>query len=341
MRHLFYVHSSITRLVAGAIIAHEQLPPADCYYVTDRGVAVDAPTDRKLDVSDWHWQSISGIRQNYAQLGRLDRFLESRIGRPFQFYPPHHITDTVRAVLSHSLAQAFAYAEEGIGSYSTTAQLAQAFPPVRLNAVNRLTQWLKFRGRIPARSAFFQPADPRFQTAYALHPAAFPDLPRREVLPLPFPPAPELAHVRHVWTPSPLAEFRVCSAETQLALTEGLVRCLVAEDVAKLHVKYHPRQLRPDGMAPRFRVLFARYADQLAVVELAPTVSLESLAVSSEATFYTAASSAGFYALLCGCRVSSYASDLITLVPAFQATMDRMPAYFTDHINHIDLAPYL
>lgn len=337
MRHLFFVHSSITRHLADAIVKHERLDPAAVFYLLDRGMELPEAAGRTLDVRDWTWRNLAGTAHNWRQLRRLDEFLAQAVGGAFRFYPPHHITATLRAVLSHPLARSFAYAEEGIGSYSSPAQLAAAFPPAQLSWPARVAQRIKFRGRIAPRSVFFYPEDARYRGAYALHPAAFPSLPQVRVLPLPFPPAPGWAQVRHVWAPSPLAEFRVCDRTTQLRLTEGLIRYWLDHQTATVHVKYHPRQLQSDGMAPVFRALFGRFADRLNIIELPPQISLESLALSSRATFYTGTSSAGFYALLCGCAVKSYARDLTALVPAFQQTLNRMPGHFIQHVDHLQL----
>ena len=339
MQHLFYVHSAITLLLARAVIQHEGLDAGRIAWLTDRGVTVpNVPAERVLEVSDWQWQSLSHRAQNADLLRRLDDWLSTRFGdAPFRCYLPHHLLRTLRAVISHPRCAGYAYLEEGLDSYQPLAQLAdihQLSPP---GLPARLAHRIKFHGRIPAERAFLRPESTRFHGAYCLSPEAFPDLPagRKTVLPSPFQRRPEYAHYRHVLAPSPESEVGYYPLADQLLVVERLLRALAARGVAGLHVKYHPRQLRPGGSAPAFRALFERLSDLLPVTEIAPDHSLEEIAVSSGATFYVGTSSVGLYAAVSGCPVYSYAPWLTAQNSVYRTVEDRMPPAFRRLVNPI------
>ena len=330
MRHLFYVHSPITRLVAEAVIRHRELDPKRVYWLTDRGQQVQARSPRYMrDVSHLKWGPLRDTARNYANLRYLDEWVAGPSGtQRFTFYAPHHLTPTLQAVFSSPNCVRYCYLEEGIGAYATHAQQEAAFPAAKAGLAQRSANYLKYRGRIGTERVFYDPFDLRFFNAYGLHASVFPDLPRKTILPLPFPVDPRLAHYEHVLALGPQAEYRMYPADGQRAIIEALLRRLIDQGITELHIKFHPRQLASDGQANQLRALFDGYRDRIAVAEIDPSVSLESIAASSDAAFYTAASSAGFYALLCGNPVFSYANLMAARDARYAAILQRMPALF-------------
>ena len=338
MRHLFYVHSPIARLMAGAIVAHHDLDPAAVVYLTDRGQVV--PGVVALDVSDWQWRPLRGVRHNFALLDRLDAWLaEQFVGAPFTFYLPHHLLPTLRAVTSHPHCTAFHYVEEGLDSYQNKTALQAIHRLRKATFKERLAATLKYRGRIAAARGFYAAADPRFARAsgYGLSAETFPDLPDTVVLPPPFPPDARYAGITHVLAPSPESEVGYYPLADQLAVIEGLLYYLAAQNVATLHVKFHPRQLRPGGSAAAFRARFAAWTGRLSIVELPADAVLESVAVSSRASFYVGTSSVGLYAALCGCPAYSYAPALVARNAVYARIADRLPAAFRRLVRPVAL----
>ena len=329
MRHLFYIHSPIARLLAHAIIAHEQLGSTDVAFLTDRGQAVAPP--RTLDVSDWRWYPLRERAHNYAQLDRLDAWLDRQLGGgPLAFYLRHHLLSTLRAVVSHPRCVRFHYVEEGIDSYQSAAAHTAIHRLGPAPLAQRLVARFKYRGRIAATRSFYAANDARFADArgYGLSPDVFPDLPRKVLLPPPFPVEERYRTIGHVLAPSPESEVGYYPLEDQLAVIARLLAYLERRGVDLLHIKFHPRQIGAGGSAAAFRALFGRWRDRLRVVELPPDTALESVAVSSEAAFYVGTSSVGLYAALCGRVVYSYADELVRQNAVYARIAERLPAAF-------------
>lgn len=334
MRHLFLIHSSITYLVAQGIIRHLALAPETCAYVLLRRFQPDPgdPVTARLALAQTVLVPLTWrVGQAWRKIAAFDaQIADLTADQPYALYVPHLDEPTGRLLYTNRRCRQVNYLEEGAAAYVPTARLPHA-----RGLRDRVGRYLLSRGRVPVLG--FYPEG--YTTAYCVHPACFPDLARKTVLPLPF--------RRVAVTPDPsgqvvlvldaLVEFGIVGPEALRQALHELFANLEARGQRRLLFKYHPIQAQqPDRRAYYEREVFGPWADRLSFTELVAAVTLEDLAFSyPTAEFAVIISSVGLYARFCGCRVVSVARRLAALDPRFSTHLQLMPPVFFEEVEFI------
>lgn len=333
---VFVVHSSLTDKVARQIIRQLSLPAERCIWLTDRQWGECPPGIRTADISHFDIQPFrarqladwrQAWRANRRVLRQIDQLIEQYCaGESYLLYLPHTKVHKYYILITHRLCQGFYYFEEGVGSYVDPWQHRPEGKPAQQLIMNRLMSAC-LRGRAPGYLPLIDPRLPRLRGAYAITEFAYPELPNVSVLPLPFRRVDDYEQYRHVLVMGPFVEMNYMPLEVQVGTLERLLAYLsdrLGEEV--LYYKFHPTQLLHDKSVPALRRLFASFADRLRTEELAAGISLEEIAVSSQASFYLASSSVATYAIAAGSPVYTYGEQYMAAAPAYIPIHQALPA---------------
>ena len=334
MRHVFLVHSAITYLVSRGVIRHLELAPDACAYVLLRNAQPDPddPVRARLALAASPAVSITWrLGAVWGRISAFDRQIDALTnGEEFAIYVPHLDNAVARLLYTHRRCRQLNYIEEGTAAYMRVEWFKRPFS-LREDVLRPLVG----RGRYPALG--FYPSV--YEQAYGLHAAAFPDLVRKTVLPLPF--------RRIQVTPAPsgqlilvldaLIEFNMVSPAALRDALHTLFAHLHAQGQRQILYKYHPVQGRqPERRAFYETEIFEPWRDRLSLTEFTAPVALEDVALSYPTTeFAIICSSAGLYARFCGCRVVSVARRLMAADTRFATRMQTMPEVFFSELEVI------
>ena len=329
MRHLFFVHSNITYLVARQVIRTQELPLADCglllarnFQPTDSPVATAPLPNVLFPLTLAVWRTRRKIALVDAVIDELTHTEE------FELYCPHTDNNLTRLAVTHPRCAGVSYIEEGMATYAVKGIGSKPF-----SVKHSVLGYALSGGRLPHLSFY----EASYRRAYGIHELAFPDLARKTVVGLPFgtaigtPPLDDAQILvfdalieQHVATPQKLADTLL-----------GLFERYCAAGVRQVYVKYHPMQAGNPALQVFYQELMARYAGQIEFRELPAAVVLEDVAYTyRNVTFTVIVSSVGFYARLCGQPVYSVARLLAEADPLFRQTSAKlMPPVFFDVVE--------
>ncbi|MBC7449139.1 MAG: hypothetical protein H7330_13890 [Hymenobacteraceae bacterium] len=328
MRHLFFVHSNITYLVAGQVIRHEQLPPADCAMLFARNfAAADCPV-AFAKLPDVTFPLTPKLWETRRKIGLVDAAIAAAThGEPFQLYCPHTDNNLTRIAATHPQCAGLNYLEEGLSSYTTMGIGAKPF-----SLKNSLLGYALSGGRIPQLSFY----EARYRQAYCIHASCFPGLPRKVVVGIPFKQAvgaPDLGG-QQVLVLDALIEHNLVKAEKFANALRFLFDRYRAAGVRRVYFKYHPIQAGKPALQVFYRNLMAAYAGQIEFVELPQPLVLEDVAHTfANVTFTVIVSAVGFYARLCDQPVYSLARVVEREDPGFRKVLTRIPPVFFEVVE--------
>lgn len=340
MKHVFYVHSAITYLVAMRVIAYEQLQPNECVLLLSRGFIPPASNTVQVRVFPFVNYPNSSFAVTWRvwslwhKIDTLDRLLdEATHAQPFVLYVPHAAMTYFYLMVSHPLCRGYSFIEEGTLSY---------YPPHHSLSRNtnvwwkRWAYWFLYKQRgVPPVKPFFRLDLPTYRHAYGMTEHTFPQFGGRRTIGLVFSPQIGLypANIHHVLVFDALVEYGIVPIHTvQYALTQLMQYLQHTHPSSTLHIKFHPEQHRQPQAKAQWLAFFAQYP-AVSIEELATTVVLEDLAASCPTcTFYVWVSSVGLYAALAGNPVYSLAGYVADQYPQFQHTLHSLPPIYKKQI---------
>ena len=335
MKHLFFVHSHITDIVARQIIKHEKYSEDQCLFLLDRNHKSEFLNQIKFPythfpidsfgVSIWFWK-------NRIKVTKLDQWLsEITNGDFFTYYAPQSGMNYFHLIISHPKCQKYCYLEEGLCSYLKEDQLRNNKKAFFLRDI---LYGLNFKNRAPSVKHFFDLKNNKYKAAYGISEYSFPELPNRQILSLPFKHKKENQKYKEVIVLGQYVEYREMTIETLLEVMQYLLGWLVKRDVKEVHVKFHPAQKREISIESLER-LFQSYSTHLKVNLIAKEVVLENIAIATDANFYIISSSVGIYAAISGNKVFCLAKKVVALEPSFQKKIDSFPGFLNSQLIFI------
>lgn len=299
MKHVFYVHSGITWLVALGIVRKYFLSDQDVLILIGRGFTFSCPFKHELLtegeqylVSIPSYGSREVLRQ-YTVLRALDRKLEQRTGKSdFVLYLPTERNYLMQYLQTHKLCVGRNFIEEGLLTYHGSF-LKHGAPS---SSRSRLQYWLRFpfhwnRTLVGKNHHRFSPND---FTVYVTTDTARSILSQFTVSKIDLPslsgsfhhPLPEL---KTLFVFDPVVEKKICDKQTFLRCLEDFVRSNInpKEEVA---LKFHPQQVSFGMYTEVFESLKIPYRvvpqDVIPEVLLMVSSGLCVLGVSSSVLFY-------------------------------------------------------
>ena len=340
MKHIFLIHSHITREVAWAVIRHEHIALSDVVFVLDRKFETKESGIRvvPLDLPDEYFLIYKNPFRGWCHLRRIWQFIDDLSPGDFRCYFPHTYSELADLVMSHSRCRGYGLMEEGLWSYFPAKMMNEVVPPAILGWRQRLLSRIFYMGRFKDR--FFCKDD--YLSVYGTSEKAFPDFARKIVVELAFPGAVDEARhlpvsVRKVIVLDSVVETKVVTEGDFMAGFDQLVEKLTERlgEGEIVYLKRHPYQYVKPEFSDRLIAHLKRKVHAHEVRELASEVSLEKMALTDRVEFYLNVSSVSVYASRLGSKVYSYARSIGRSSPEFMRHVDRLPQVFHESVEFI------
>lgn len=340
MKHIFLIHSHITREVAWAIIRHERIAPGDVVFVLDRKFETkeDGIKVVPLDLPDEYFLIYKNPFRGWRHLNRIRRFIDDFSPGEFVCYFPHTYSEFSNLIVSHPRCRGYSLMEEGLWSYFPVDRMNDVVPPAILGWKQRLLSRVFYLGRFKDR--FFCKDD--YLSVYCTSEKAFPGFDRKIVVDLAFPgTGDERTHhpsaVRKVIVLDSVVETRVVAEHDFMVgfdqLLEKMTERLGEGEV--VYLKRHPYQYVKPDFSDRLISWLKKKIPAHEVRELAGDVSLEKMALAGGVEFYLNVSSVSIYASRLGSKVYSYARSIGRSSPDFMRRLEQLPQVFHESVEFI------
>lgn len=340
MKHIFLIHSHITREIAWAIIRHERIALDEVVFLLDRKFETKEECIRVVPLSlpDELFLIYKNPLRGWGNLRRIRQFIDDLSPSEFCCYFPHTYSEFANLAVSHHRCRGYSLIEEGLWSYFPVDKMDEVVPPAILGWKQRLLSLVFYLGRFKDR--FFCKDD--YLSVYCTSEKAFPGFGRKVVIDLAFPGADdELTQLpgtaRKVIVLDSVVETRVVTEHDFMAgfdqLLEKLTKRLSKGEV--VYLKRHPYQYVKPEFSDRLIAYLKHKIPAHEVRELAGEVSLEKMALAGGVEFYLNVSSVSIYASRLGSKVYSYARSIGRSSPEFMKRLERLPQVFHESVDFI------
>jgi Alpha-2,8-polysialyltransferase (POLYST) len=333
MKHLFFVHSSITFLMAKQIIKEEELDKKDCILIFDRikpfenEDLIQTVFPFETFPNDFFKVQLNSFlaRKNVIKLNQY--LSEVAHNQRFVFYAPKAQANYFYLTINHPNCDSYFFMEEGSGVYS----FANWHNPKKEIWLRQKFYDLNFFGKVPAVKHFYDGNHPKYKGVYCLHETAFKGFENKRILNLPFEIKQTLASFETVLVFSCEIEFGFMNADTYRYSINKLIAYLIKNNIQKAHYKLHPGQKKDVSIA-LINEIIAENASKIQLIELEQHVILEEIAVSSpNVSFYICTSSIGLYATLANKKVYSYINFVREKDPEYQRNY-KLPDFYVQKL---------
>lgn len=340
MKHIFLIHSHITREVAWAIIRHERIAPGDVVFVLDRKFETkeDGIKVVPLDLPDEYFLIYKNPFRGWRHLSRIRRFIDDLSPGEFVCYFPHTYSEFSNLIVSHPWCRGYGLMEEGLWSYFPVDRMNDVVPPAILGWKQRLLSRVFYLGRFKDR--FFCKDD--YLSVYCTSEKAFPGFDRKIVVDLAFPgTGDERTHhpsaVRKVIVLDSVVETRVVTEHDFMVGFDQLLEKMAGRlgEGEVVYLKRHPYQYVKPDFSDRLISWLKKKIPAHEVRELAGDVSLEKMALTGQVEFYLNVSSVSIYASRLGSKVYSYARGIGRSSPDFMRRLEQLPQVFHESVEFI------
>lgn len=336
MKHIFYIQSNISFLVAKGTLVKQSLSPEDCVFLYGRNFYPKELPDIFLNkrVDEWvipirfvFWKSWP-IVENVQR--KIDRFVEKEIGGSYILYTSSFIYYFIKYLKTKDNYEAINFLEEGSGAYFSLEERRQKARAnkykLRLYGINLfyiLNHKFRFKFIMPNEYVrIFSQCD----TIFILDDRAFTFTDVKKVLvPIIFDTEPVAEDIKHVIVPSCLAENKIVSKKVFLEVLQELMEEFIDKGMKKVHIKFHP-YLYSHPNLNEYREFLKSFASEIEIVELDASVQTEDMLFNSKAHIYTDTSSVAIYAHAFGCKVTSYNQKIIQRDSNFLKYTSAIPA---------------
>ena len=328
MKHVFFVHSQITKLISLGIISKLSLKPQDIAIITYRGI--EFYPDYQTHVFPFSHYPVESfpLQKSFfpskATLHSLDDFINKITERQsFVAYLPQLNERMLELIVSHPKCSKYNLIEEG----------KLSFTELQHRKIQKYSKkeyfWLVLNyGRRLSRTRTYLPDT--YHRAFKFSDAAFPNYPRVEQVNLQY--SCDRLDYHNVLVLEPLVEAGIFKIENYLIGLEKLIKILKRKNIETLHYKFHPEQQLNTSKSQILK-LFKAITD-LSLVALESDISLEEIAINSPVDFYSISSSMLYYAKSLGS--SSY--SFLNLIPPSQELtryFEIQPQAFKENISYI------
>ncbi len=340
MKHIFLIHSHITRDMAWAIIRRERIALDDAVFLWDRKFETKEEGVRVVDLNlpDEHFLIYKNPFRGWRNLLEIGRFIDDLSPVDFICYLPHTYSDFANLMVNHSRCSGYNLMEEGMGSYCSVEEINLVVPPCILGWRQRLLSQFLYMGRFKDRRFFRRD----YIAVYGTSEQAFPGFDRKVVVDLFSESTGSGAHrsapsVFKVIVLESVVETRVVTEEEFMFGFDQMLKLLKSRlnegDV--VYIKRHPYQYVKPEFSDRLIAHLRERVPAHEVRELGGDVSLEKMALNGGAEFYLSVSSVSIYASRLGSKVYSYARSIGRSSPEFMRSLEQAPQVFHDSVEFI------
>lgn len=346
MKHIFFIHSPITHVVALEVIRIKKLQDLDIIYFTHRGFQIRQP-GINIVAFPYQWAPEPfrfqlNFIQSWNRIQRFDAFLNQLTSNTdFHVYLPHSGFRVLKLLISHQYCKGYSYIEEGLDSYNPIAHAN--IPPH--NGKTHLLDRLFTRNRISDRLIF----NYAYESVYGIYPESFPGFRNRIVLKdcgfdevritnkigdkddlLKF-------HCSHIIALDAISLYGAVKREVHLQAFAKMLHTLKEKKVERVFVKFHPAQVSADEYHLFLKVI-QEYSAGLEIEVLDQAVYLEVICYACrDVTFYVNQSSVGLYAHKTGHQVYSWASYMMVLDQTYSANYYSSNPVLTAYVKLLEV----
>lgn len=349
MKHIFFIQSQITKLIAWGVIKHLKIPPKEVVILSYRGMDFyegytffpfpfrHSPQD-SFPISSNFWQGREKLKE-------LDKYIVEFSGNaPFILYIPHIFYNMVNLIVSHHLCQGVCLLEEGKTSFLPREEANNLFKTKSryLEKIkNNIYLKINYGNRLNLEDVrrFFPNS---YLTAYKFSDAAFPDLDNviqvkinlennnDEIF------TNSHTSTQHILVLEPLVESGVIKIENYLIGLSRVLMVLKHQQINHLYYKFHPDQRNKKSKKAIVELFqsFATY-ENMKFDELEKTVVLEEIAYQKKAHFYSIVSSLLYYAKYLGSQAYSF-THLLPKSAKIDQYLQKQPQAFLDNLKSLD-----
>ena len=328
VKHVFFVQSQITKLVAFATIKYLALPRDSIVIVSYRKVDFyDGYSIVPCPFS--HYPQESFLIHKKFWLGRkklknLDDYVQQITNNSeFKFYVPHTFYNHVELMLSHGKCQSFSLLEEGKTSFSRFGErtlITDTFPQNILKRMNYGTRLKSVKQIFPDN----------YETAFRISDAAFPDFPRVQQV------KPYLVSAtydyEHIIVLDSIVEAGVVSISDYLIALLRFIMIMLKRGIHKNHYKFHPDQ-QPKTSRKLIIELFKTFED-IEFIKIDKNIVLEEMAVNTSDKFYSAISSMLYYSRYLGSQAYSFV-NLFPSSEKLDSYLKKQPEAFLKQLEYL------
>jgi len=334
--HVFMIHSSITFIVANAIIKELNLEDKQILFLTNRSISLDTKYTTYI-FPNFKLEGIISFIKNRKVLTKFDHYVENIVnGRKFVVYLPHQLSTFFYFLSTHKDCIQYNYLEEGLASFIKYDEINKSYSNTSTNSLFKVVIWffykLAFGNRMNFSRKTYNCNNVKYGFSFGLFDESFPDFKHRRKLTASFfvnSNAPNNTTIKHLLILGSEVEVGYVDKEDYLDLLKRFVTIFHSRFQSEtLYYKLHPGQ--SSLLANEISQLF----DLIGVenISLNSDISIEEIIITSKANFYQVLSSAGFYAALLGRKVYSFL-HLIEISESLKEKLRIFPPLYFEIIN--------
>jgi len=337
MKHLFYIHSHLSKLVSELVIEYEGINKMDIVFLLFRN----------MDIKDCGYKVIKfpygdesiyfkyhkNIFKSYRKLYNYSNFIdELTSNEPFFLYTPHVMKKVVQIIINKKKCLGYSILEEGSASYLAEEKLNQYYPERKVNLRGRIG----YLGKIK-NSKF---VDSNYNKVYGLNKFSFPGYKRKINLSDNF-----LSY-------NDGCDYNMYEGSSIIVLdgtsiyddvSQGInvysiytiLEHIKFNKISLIFYKHHPSQY---GTIEEklYDKIFYKYRDKLIINKIKPFTSIESIMLNTKnLKIYISTSSIGIYGLVLGHKVYSTAKILSDVDSSVWDQMNMYPNHLLNKINYL------
>lgn len=333
MKHLFYIHSHITKKISKQIIKTKDLHKDSIFVFPSRYESLsEYKTVNNIDKIYALNYSTWKFYVNYFNILKADYFVSNLCDKDyFHLYLPQTRMPWIMMLMSHKLCAGFSLIEEGMASYYTK----QAMENKYLGTNENLTKSLYSMFRL-GKNDFFRDG---YTKVYGLSQDSFPGFPRKEIIDIDFSNKKlefEFTDDDCILVCETVAYF---NKEKSTVYIAGFVMCLkiLQKKYKNVYFKLHPKQYN-SWESLFFKNLIYEYFSE--ATEIPRNCSLEEIAATFQGIdFIVNLSSVGLYAGRLGNKVFSFSNILAKLGVGIKVVTNQIkmtPELFWKYVNLIE-----
>lgn len=344
-KHVFFVHSPITLLVAWGVINLKKLEPEQVIFLTHRGFSVPVNEFKTFDFPySWSPEPFPFKLNFLLSWKRLKNFDDwvSQITKNYRFvvYLPHSQFRVLKLLITHKSCFEYNYLEEGLGSYEPIEMANPRGMKARVNILDQILYKNRIRDRLIYNSSYgavfglFEECFPGFRNKYILAKDFLQDPVFVENLKM----KQEINDFEnsHIIVLDAISAHGIVSKDQHLAAVLRLKEILLNRGIKKFFIKFHPAQLGTEEYEIFLGSLNYGLKDA-EIIEIDQSVYLEILALKcASATFYVNISSVGLYAAKFGQPVYTWANFLTDKNERFRKFFYALNEEFLKNLIFLD-----
>jgi len=340
VKHLFYIHSNITEIIALLAIKHGAIAQEDTLVITDRDHSLKLIDAQRLCVIDskvMNAQLAGGYKDYKKEVKTIDEIVSKLAGNnPFQCYIPQSSYDVIKVIITHSRCAGYYYIEEGIGSYFEYNKWAQSFEANQKVFMKSYRYALKytlarlFRKRLMQVQIKHDFTSARYAGSFVLDAGCLHNAPKKVVLEL----SPAIKEQFNqsdyqayfdlpVLITDCYYEYSKTKPDAVRRAFEIILDYFVSRNNPKLLIKFHPKENHSNPIRQLYNAVITDYSEKLEIQLLPNDLSIEALASFNRNEFYYIYSSLGMYTKKLGAESHALVNEIAVVDEGIMAFYEK------------------